>query len=113
LYQELVEKGYTGSCRAVYRYLNRWRSPQTDQKEPVVRKHRPPKTAPPPGPFDECQTKQAVWLYIRSPDELNAKEQEQLAFIRQVHPSLETAYQLVQTFVKMVREQKATDLECW
>jgi transposase len=81
LYQELVEKGYTGSPRAVYRYLKRWRPPQTDQKEPVARKHRPRKTAPPPGPFDECHAKQAVWLYIRSPDELNAKEQEQLVFI--------------------------------
>ncbi len=113
LYQELVEKGYTGSCRAVYRYLNRWRPPQTNQKEPTVRKHRPRKTAPPPGPFDECQAKQAVWLYMRSPDELNTQEQEQAAFIRQVHPSLETAYQLVQAFVKMVRDQKATELEGW
>lgn len=113
LYQELVGKGYTGSLRAVYRYLNRWRSPRTDQKEPVVRKHRPRKTAPPPGPFDECQAKQAVWLYIRSPDELNTKEQEQVVFLRQVHPTLETAYQLVQTFVKMVRDQKATELEGW
>ena len=113
LYQELVEKGYTGSCRAVHRYLSRWRPSQTDQKEPGVSKHRPRKTAPPPGPFDECQAKQAVWLYIRSPDKLDAKEQEQVAFIRQVHPSLETAYQLVQTFVKMVREQKASELECW
>lgn len=113
LYQELLEKGYTGSCRAVYRYLNRWRSPRTDQKEPVVRKHRPRKTAPPPGPFDECQAKQAVWLYIRSPDELNTKEQQQVAFLRRVHPILETAYQLVQTFVKMVRDQKATELEGW
>ncbi|QBD74712.1 hypothetical protein EPA93_01380 [Ktedonosporobacter rubrisoli] len=36
-----------------------------------------------------------------------------MAFIRQVHPSLETAHQLVQAFVKMVREQKASDLEYW
>jgi transposase len=79
----------------------------------MVRKHRPRKTAPPPGPFDECQAKQAVWLYIRSPDELNTKEQEQVAFIRQVHPTLETAYQLVQAFVKMARERAGTDLEVW
>jgi len=113
LYQELVEKGYTGSCRAVYRDLKRWRSSQADQKEPVMRKHRPRKTAPPPGPFDECQAKQAVWLYIRSPDELNTKELEQVAFLRHVHPTLETAYQVVQTFVKMVRNQQATELEGW
>lgn len=113
LYQELLEKGYTGSVRAVYRYLNRWRSSRIDHEEAVLRKHRPRKTAPPPGPFDQCQAKQAVWLYMRSPDELNTQEQEQAAFIRQVHPSLETAYQLVQAFVKMVRDQKATELEGW
>jgi transposase len=44
---------------------------------------------------------------------LNTKEQEQVVFLRQVHPTLETAYQLVQTFVKMVRDQKATELEGW
>jgi transposase len=113
LYRELQEKGYTGSSRAVYRYLNRWRPPRMESGEPIVRKHRPRKTAPPPGPFDECHAKQAVWLYLRSPDELNKKEREQVAFIRQVHPSLDTAYQLVQAFVKMVREHRATDLACW
>lgn len=113
LYQELLEKGNPGSVRAVYRYLNRWRSSRADRGEPVVRKHRPGKTAPPAGPFDECQAKQAVWLYIRSPDELNTKEQEQVAFIRQVHPTLETAYQLVQAFVKMARERTGTDQEVW
>lgn len=113
LYQELQEKGYTGSIRALYRYLDRWRPPRCEEDQPAPRKRRPRKTAPPPGPFDECQAKQAVWLYIRSPDELKSEEQEQVAFIRQVHPSLETAYQLVQAFVKMVRERTGTHLEVW
>ena len=61
LYQELLEKGNTGSVRAVYRYLNRWRSSRADRGEPVVRKHRPGKTAPPAGPFDEeCQPLQGT-----------------------------------------------------
>lgn len=113
LSQELQEKGYTGSIRALYRYLDRWRPPRTEEDQPTPRKRRPRKTTPPPGPFDECQAKQAVWLYIRSPDELKTKEQEQVAFIRQVHPSLETTYQLVQAFVKMVRERTGTSLEVW
>lgn len=113
LYQELQEKGYTGSIRALYRYLNRWCPPRIEEDQPTPRKRRPRKTAPRPGPFDECQAKQAVWLYIRSPDELKPKEQEQVAFIWQVHPSLETAYQLVQAFVKMAREHTGTDLEVW
>lgn len=106
LYQELLEKGYTGSERAVHRYLGRWRSPRTDKDAPSPRKHRPRKTAPPPGPFDECQAKQAVWLYMRTPEKLKATEKEQLAFLKRVHPSLETAYELVQTFLDMVHNQK-------
>ncbi|GHO81915.1 hypothetical protein KSD_96860 [Ktedonobacter sp. SOSP1-85] len=84
LYQELQEKGYTGSIRALYRYLDRWRPPPSEEDQPAPRKRRPRKTAPPPGPFDQCQAKQAVWLSIRSPDELKPEEQEQVAFIRQV-----------------------------
>jgi transposase len=69
--------------------------------------------APPPGPFDECQAKQAVWLYVRSPEKLKPEEQEQLTFLRQVHPSLELAYSLVQAFVEMVRKREGEKLEGW
>jgi transposase len=113
LYHELQEKGYTGSIRALYRYLDRWRPPRTDEDELAPRKRRPRKTAPPPGPFDECQAKQAVWLYLRSPEKLTPEEQEQLAFLQQVHPFLETAYCLVQAFVEMVRKREGEKLEAW
>ena len=113
LYQELLEKGYTGSERAVHRYLGRWRSHRTDKDSLCPRKHRPRKTAPPPGPFDECQAKQAVWLYMRTPEKLTATEKEQLAFLKSVHPSLEAAYELVQTFLDMVHNQQGEQLESW
>ena len=83
---------------------------------PPTRKRRsrqPKKTAPPPGPFDECQAKQAVWLYFRSPEKLTPAEQEELSFLQQVHPSLETAYRLVQEFVDMVRKREGEGLEAW
>jgi transposase len=50
---------------------------------------------------------------LRSSDELTAAEQEQLTFLRQVHPSLEIAYQLVQEFVSMVRKREGERLEAW
>jgi transposase len=68
---------------------------------------------PPPGPLDACNAKQAVWWYIRSPDELTAAEQAQLVFLRQVHPCLEMAYGLVQAFVDMVRKREGERLEAW
>ncbi|MFL5701305.1 MAG: ISL3 family transposase, partial [Ktedonobacteraceae bacterium] len=113
LYQELREKGYTGSTRALYRYLNRWRPPRTDEDQPAPRKRRPRKTAPPPGPFDECLAKQAVWLYLRSPEKLTPEEQKHLSFLQLVHPSLEVAYCLVQAFVEMVRKREGEKLETW
>ena len=116
LYAELQTRGYAGSILALYRYLNRWRPPRMLQEKPEPSKRRPrrsKKTVPSPGPFDECNAKQAVWLYLRSPDELSETEQEQLTFFRQVHPSLELVYQLVQEFTTMVRALQGERLETW
>lgn len=113
LYQEIQAKGYTGSERAVHRYLGRWRPPRTDEGLPHPRNHRPRKTAPPPGPFDECQAKQAVWLYMRTPEELTTMEQEQLAFLKGVHPTLDTAYDLVQAFLALLHNRTGENLDTW
>lgn len=113
LSQEIREKGYTGSERAVHRYVGRWRSPRTGTDDPRPRNHRPRKTAPPPGPFDECQAKQAVWLYMRIPEKLTATEKEQLAFLKGVHPALEVAYDLVQAFLAMVHDRTGEKLDAW
>lgn len=117
MYAELQTRGYTGSLRAVYRYLNRWRPPRTLQEtRPPPSKRRPRRRnqrMPSPGPLDACNAKQAVWWYIRSPDDLTAAEQAQLVCLRQVHPSLETAYRLVQAFVGMVRKREGERLEAW
>ena len=68
------------SQRVVHRYQGRWRSPRTEEDAPGPRKQRPRKAVPPPGPFDERQTKQVVWLYMRTPEKLKDTEKEQLAF---------------------------------
>ena len=108
--------GSTGSSRALYRYLNRWRSPRALKPPslPSQRRWRSRKqAAPPAGPFEEGNAKQAVWLYLRSPDTLSPTEQERLTFLRQVHPTLAISYQLVQAFAVMVRTQKGAHLETW
>ncbi len=50
---------------------------------------------------------------MRSPEKLKPEEQEQLTFLRQVHPSLDLAYNLVQTFLEMVRKREGEKLEAW
>jgi transposase len=96
--------------------LKGFRPPRMLQEKPEPSKRRPrrrKKTAPSPGPFDECNAKQAVWLYLRSPYELSETEQEQLTFLRQVHPSFEIVYQLVQAFASMLRACQGERLETW
>src|SRR3954469_19091648 len=63
--------------------------------------------------FDSCQAKQAVWLYMRTPEKLTPTEKEQRAFLKGVHPSLETAYDLVQAFLKMMHERDGEKLDNW
>jgi transposase len=45
--------------------------------------------------------------------DLSQEEQEQLLQIRQASPEIETAYQLVQTFLQMLRERTGQRLETW
>jgi transposase len=44
---------------------------------------------------------------------LSTTEQEQLTFLRQVHPTLEITYQLVQEFAVMLRQHQGEHLETW
>lgn len=119
LLKELRAQGYSGSERALYRYLKRW-SPVESSPTPMLPcplPQSPPKKTkkpvPPPGPFDSCQAKQAVWLYMRKPEKLTPTEKEQLAFLKGVHPSLKMAYDLVQAFLKMMHEQQGEKLGAW
>jgi len=50
---------------------------------------------------------------MRTPEKLTATEKEQLAFLKRVHPSLEMAYDLIQSFLEMVHEQGGEKLETW
>jgi transposase len=56
---------------------------------------------------------QATWLFFRKADELKAEEQESLRQLRQASPHLETAYQLVEEFLHMVRERTGEQLDAW
>lgn len=50
---------------------------------------------------------------MRSPEQLKPEEQTQLTFLRQVHPSLDLAYNLVQVFLEMARKREGEKLEGW
>jgi len=50
---------------------------------------------------------------MRKSVDLSKEEQEELLQIRQASPEIEAAYQLVQTFLHMLRERTGQHLETW
>jgi transposase len=108
LERELRAKGYKGSGRAMYRYL------QT--LEPTgfsPRKRGSASATSLPNPLLALSAQQATWLFFRRPEDLKAEEQETLRQLRQASSHLETAYQLVKAFLHMVRERTGEQLEAW
>ena len=58
-------------------------------------------------------SKSARWLFLRRPADLEDLEQEDLAAFRLLHPSLNTAYGLVQDFLQMMRKREGERLDDW
>lgn len=114
LHRELVASGYSHSYDSVYRQLVRSlpegqkrqyvRSPPEGQKEPLVPNQlpRPPVLA-----------RQAVFLFLRRPEELEEEEQETLNLLRHLHSEIDLAYDLVQQFAQMLRTRTGELLDEW
>lgn len=64
-------------------------------------------------PLERLSSGRSTWLFLGKSADLSAEEQEELTQIRQESPEIETAYQLVQTFMQMLRERAGQDLEQW
>lgn len=104
LCQELKARGYRGSERAVYRYLN-------FLQETHVLAEQTGRTVPQQEAFS---AKQAVWLLIWQPEELDEQQQQALEGLRRVSPEIEKAYQLAQSFRSMLRQRQGNEqLDAW
>ena len=66
-----------------------------------------------PHPLLTLSAPQATWLFFRKAGDLKAEEQESLRQLRQASPHLESAYQLVEAFLHMVRERRAEQFDTW
>jgi transposase len=95
--RELRDRGYRGSERAVYRFLTSLR----DQPASASRD------------ANLFSVKQATWLFLREPTNLDEQEQRTLTAIRESKEELERAYQLIQAFRAMVRERQGDRLDAW
>jgi transposase len=114
LERELRAKGYKGSGRAIYRYLE-----TLEPSDFSVRKHSSAlalgQSASPiqPNPLLTLSAQQATWLFFRKQEDLKEEELAYLRLLRQASPPAEATYQLVETFLHMVRERTGEQLDAW
>ncbi len=102
LHRDLVASGYPHSYHSVYEQLVRF-LPE-GRKNP----HTPDQLARPP-----VLARQAAFLFLRRSEKLSAEEQETLLMLRQFHPEVDLAYDLVQQFAQMLRERLGERLDSW
>jgi transposase len=100
LWREIKTKGYPHSCQALRAHL-----------KPLHPRGKADVAAA--CSLDRFSAKKAVWLFIRRFDDLDEKEREELAAIRQASEMAEILYQLVQAFLQMVRKLQGEHLESW
>lgn len=114
LYRELRAQGYRGSFKAVYRYLERLRTPQRHSLGPSPSKRqRRKEVLASPTPLENFSAQHATWLFVSKPERLDQTQRSELALIRQASPSAETAYCLAQAFMKMIWEHTGQQLDDW
>jgi transposase len=114
LYRDLRAQGYRGSSKAMYRYLERLRTPQRRPLRSFPSKLQGRKSVPvSPAPRENFSAHRAAWLFVRQPEELDETQQAELALIRQAGSSAEAAYCLAQAFMQMIRERTGHQLDIW
>ncbi len=100
LVRELIEQGYTGSERTIYRYLEVLKQAEVKASASLHRLHK-------------FSANAAIWLFVRDPKALNEIEREDLAAFCQVSTTLKRAYDLVQDFLCMVQKREGERLDTW
>jgi transposase len=112
LERELRAKGYKGSPRAMYRYLATL-EPSVSSASKRGSSSAMKQTTTPPNPLLTLSVQKATWLFFRKADELKQEERESLRQLRQASPHIETAYQLVEKFLQLVRQRTGEQLAAW
>jgi transposase len=102
LHRELVAAGHTLTYRNLYRQLVRYL--------PEGRKKAGSSSQLPRSPV---LARQAVFLFLRRSEELEAEDRETLARLRSLHPEVDQTYELIQQFAQMLRTRTGDQLDTW
>ena len=98
----------------MYNYLATLRIPPSGSSKSTPSRPRERKNIPwPPASLENFSAQRATWLFVCQPEQLDERQHEELALIRQASPSAETAYRLAQAFMHMIREQVGQQLDTW
>jgi transposase len=103
LFRELEARGYRGSYASVHDHIVR-RLQFGGRKTPADASSKMPLLPTP---------RQAAFLFLRRLEKLRVEEQETLAQLRQIHPEVDLAYDLVQQFAQMLRTRTGELLDTW
>jgi len=101
LWREVRARGYAGSYSALYAHLVRWR----DQGGST---NRSPSLSP-----RRFSVRQATWLLLRDPDELEPVERAYVEALGRRCPEADCAGRLARSFVTLVRGRDRTALAPW
>jgi len=109
LWRELRAQGFTGSRPAVGRWVRRWRTGRGRSGPPA----RDSPTSPAPPTIRARSPRQASWLMVLTPSDLDPEDQAYLEQLVQLSHEVATAYPLAQQFGQLVRERDQAALEPW
>lgn len=121
LFEEIKELGYTGSHPLLAIFLADLRKKHQAIGDPTLlildnaseNVALPTNPQAPPKITQRMSATRASWLFVSRPEKLKEKQLQHIEQIREACPDLDAAYQLSQTFVSMVAERRASDLEEW
>ena len=103
LSQEIKSQGYQGSTRQLYHFLKALRSEQVSLQS----------DAEPDPAQKQVSAREAVWLFVRDPADLDDDEREALTAISQASPTAQTLYQLIQEFRHLLHQREGEKLDGW
>jgi len=109
LWREVRAMGFTGSRSGLTERLSCWRTKP-------ARRHCLPRGSPaPPAPavIRPRSPRQASWLLVRAPDDLDPEDHASLEELMRLCPEVAAAQPLAQEFGRLVRERDHPALERW
>ncbi len=113
LWADLRARGFTGSARTVRGHVARWRvelARRGPQPKRLVQKRA---HTPAPPAVRTFSVRQATWLMLRAPTDLDTEEQAYLDEVLRLCPPAATACRLARAFFALVRDRDAAALDGW